>query len=103
MCRVFGITRATYGWMTRRLTMAECNKITREIRGAAKGLRCGSRYLKNVVEGGTTNLYAMIGQRQAMMLKRRLRRAQNQEGEEVRGKGELNTLMGQVSRWIGEN
>jgi hypothetical protein len=68
MCRTFGLSTATYGWVGRRPTKDEMQRLTNTVCKTGRGLRMASSKLRNVIEG-IVNLEASIGCRQMGLLR----------------------------------
>jgi len=112
--RVFGISKAAYGWVAKAPTAAQTKRVAAGMARAAKRAMGGSRELKDVMEGGTTNLGVVTACRAMAMVCRRLQKArqqqqqrqqrqqrqQQEEEEEMRWRGKKGTLEARCRHWM---
>ena len=63
-CRTFGVSKATYGWVGRRPTKVEMQRVSNAVWKAAGTAKMASPHLRNVVEGGNVKLEMVIASRQ---------------------------------------
>eukprot|EP00973_Karenia_brevis_P016453 2253958-Karenia_brevis.AAC.1 len=96
--RIFGITKASYGWVARRPTGAETKMVSGVVWRSVGGSRMGSPYLRKVVEGALVELDAVVGVRSLKLLWRRLKRRKNQEYCHWHTKA--GTLVGGARKWM---
>ena len=94
MARAFGVSKATYGWVGRSPTQEEAKKVTTQVWKAAGSVGSASPNLRNVLEGGTLNLEAVIGCRQTSLLARRYER----QGGDIQWHRATGTLAGALRK-----
>ena len=73
--RALAVSKAVYGWCGKRPARSRVAAANRTIKKVTKTSRAANKWLTHILEGGTTELQDVIGQRQAALAFRRWRRA----------------------------
>lgn len=99
-CRTFGLSKAAYGWVGRRPTKDEMQAVANAIWETGGGYFKAARGLRNVLEGGTLNLEAVIGIMQMCLLRKRVMRPDNRG--DVSWTKTRGTLATEARKWMKE-
>ena len=97
---MLGVSKATYGWIGRSPTTDEARKVTSQVWRVAGNGRNASPHLRNVLEGRTPNVEAVIGCRKSGLLICRYRRI-NGDIQWKRARGTLGGTFGKrLKSWV---
>ena len=96
--RTFANSKTTYGWIGKTPPEKETTKLTSLAWKVGGNLRCASRHLKNVLEGATMDVGAMIGTRQIGLQAGRMKRQGNET--EIWWTNATGTLSGEIRKWM---
>ena len=97
-CKIFGLSKAKYGWVGRTPTKQEMGQVTNNVWKTVGGHRHAPQTIRNVVEGANLNLEAVVGKSQMGLARRRVTREGNEE--DVRWTKERGTLAAECRKWM---
>ena len=71
-CRIFAVSKASYGWLTKKITVLDNKKFDTAAHRTAKGFANSNPELRKVHEGASTNLLAVSGIQQVALYNKRM-------------------------------
>ena len=71
-CRIFAVSKASYGWLSKKINVKESKKFDTAVHRAAKGFVNSNPELRRVLEGASTNLMAVSGIQQVALYNKRM-------------------------------